>query len=197
MRIKVSRSKNSISYFVIKDIYRDNKRTSKVVESLGNHEEILKRHPGTDPYTWAKEYAKKLTLEEKENNHKIIAKYNPSKQIGLDKQTLFNTGYLFLQSIYHELKLDKVCQEVSQKYGFEYDLNEILSRLLYLRILHPTSKKGTFEHTKDLLEPAHFHSHQIYRALSVIAEQSDFIEEKVYKNSLNVMGRNTQVLYYD
>ncbi|WP_269412169.1 IS1634 family transposase [Lentibacillus daqui] len=197
MRIKVSRSKNSTSYFVIKDIYRNNKRTTKVVESLGNHEEILKKHPGIDPYTWAKEYAKKLTLEEKENNHKIIAKYNPDKQIERDKQTLFNTGYLFLQSIYHELKLDKVCQEISQKYEFEYDLNEILTRLLYLRVLHPTSKKGTFEHAKDLLEPAHFQTHQIYRALNVLEEQSDFIEEKVYKNSLNVVGRNTQVLYYD
>lgn len=197
MRVKVSRSKNSKSYFVIKDIYRGNKRTTKVVESLGNHEEILKRHPGTDPYTWAKAYAKKLTLEEKKNNHKIIAKYSPNKQIALDKQTLFNSGYLFLQSIYHELKLDKICQEISQKYEFEYDLNEILSRLLYLRILNPTSKKGTFEHAKDLLEPAGFQPHQIYRALSVIAEQSDFIEENVYKNSLNVTGRNTQILYYD
>lgn len=197
MRIKVSRSKNSKSYFVIKDIYRGNKRTTKVVEALGNDKEILEKHPGVDPYTWAKEYAKKLTLEEKERNYKIVTKYSPAKQIPLNKQTLFNAGYLFLQSIYHGLKLDKICQKISQEYEFKYDLNEILSRLLYLRILHPTSKKGTFEHSKDLLEPAHFQSHQIYRALGVLAEQSDYIEEMVYKNSLNVVDRNTQILYYD
>src|SRR5690625_4789000 len=197
MRVKRSVSKNSTSYSIIKDIYRNGKKTSKVVEALGNDEDILRKHPGVDPYTWAKEYAKKLTQEEKENSYKIIASYSPTKQIQLNKQTLFNTGYLFLQSIYHELKLDKICQQISQKYEFEYDLNEILSRLLYLRILHPTSKKGTFEHAKDLLEPAHFQSHQIYRALGVLAEQSDFIEEKVYKNSLNVVNRNTQILYYD
>lgn len=197
MRIKVSRSKNSNSYFVIKDIYRNNKRTTKVVESLGNDKDILSKYPDVDPYTWAKEYAKKLTLEEKKNNRRIIAKYNPTKQIERNKQTLFNAGYLFLQSIYHELKLDKVCREITQKYNFEYDLNEILSRLLYLRILHPTSKKGTFEHSKELLEPVTFQSHQIYRALEVLAEQTDFIEEKVYKNSLNVVDRNTKILYYD
>src|SRR5690625_3396945 len=197
MRIKVSRSKNSNSYFVIKDIYRNNKRTTKVVESLGNDKDILSKYPDVDPYTWAKEYAKKLTLEEKKNNRKIIARYNPTKQIERNKQTLFNAGYLFLQSIYHELKLDKICREITQKYNFEYDLNEILSRLLYLRILHPTSKKGTFEHSKELLEPVNFQSHQIYRALEVLAEQSDFIEEKVYKNSLNVVDRNTKILYYD
>lgn len=197
MRVKKSVSDNSTSYSIIKDVYRDGKKTSKVVEALGNDEEILERHPGVNPYTWAKEYAKKLTQEEKESSYKVIARYSPTKQIELNKQTLFNAGYFFLQSIYHELKLDRICRQISQKYKFEYDLNEILSRLLYLRVLHPTSKKGTFEHSKDLLEPAHFQSHQIYRALGVIAEQSDFIEEKIYKNSLNVVGRNTQVLYYD
>lgn len=197
VRVKRSVSKNSTSYSIIKDVYRNGKKTSKVVEALGNDEDILRKHPGVDPYTWAKEYAKKLTQEEKENSYKIIASYSPTKQIQLNKQTLFNTGYLFLQSIYHELKLDKICQQITQKYEFEYDLNEILSRLLYLRILHPTSKRGTFEHAKGLLEPVKFESHQIYRALGVLAEQSDFIEEKVYKNSLNVVNRNTQILYYD
>ncbi len=197
MRIKKSVSNHSTSYSVIKDVYRDGKKTSKIVEALGNDEEILERHPGVDPYTWAKEYAKKLTQEEKANSYKIIARYSPTKQIELNKQTLFNAGYLFLQSIYHELKLDRICRQISEKYEFEYDLNAILSRLLYLRVLHPTSKKGTFEHSKDLLEPGHFQSHQIYRALGVLAEQSDFIEERVYKNSLDVLGRNTQVLYYD
>jgi transposase len=197
VRIKKSVSKNSTSYSVIKDVYRNGKKTSKVIEALGNEEEILEKHPGVDPYTWAKEYAKQLTQEDMKSSHKIIAKFSPSKQIALNRQTLFNAGYLFLQSLYHELKLDTICQKIAQKYEFEYDLNEILSRLLYLRILHPTSKKGTFEHSKDLLEPALFQSHQIYRALGVLAEQSDFIEEMVYKNSLNVVDRNTQILYYD
>lgn len=197
MRVKKSISKNSTSYSIIKDVFRDGRKSSKVVETLGNDEEILERHPGVDPYTWAKEHARKLTQEEKESSYKIIAQYSPFKQIMLNKQTLFNAGYLFLQSIYHELKLDKICQQISQKYDFAYDLNEILSRLLYLRVLHPTSKKGTFEHSKDSLETSHFQSHQIYRALNVLAEQSDLIEEKVYKNSLNVLDRNTQILYYD
>lgn len=197
MRVKKSVSKNSTSYSIIKDVYRNGKKSSKVVEALGNDEEILEKHPGVNPYTWAKEYAKELTQKEKESSQKVIVKYSPTKQITLNKQRQFNTGYLFLQSIYHELKLDTVCQQIFQKYDFEYDLNEILSRLLYLRVLHPTSKKGTFEHAKDLLEPSHFQSHQIYRALGVLAEQSDYIEEMVYKNSLNVVSRNTQILYYD
>src|SRR5690625_4628972 len=140
MRVKRSISKNSTSYSIIKDVYRNGKKTSKVVEALGNDEEILEKHHSVEPYTGAKEYTKELTRKEKENNHKVIAQYSPTQQISLNKQTLFNAGYLFLQAIYHELKLDKISQQISQEYKFEYDLNEILSRLLYLRILHPTSK---------------------------------------------------------
>ncbi|ONK21344.1 hypothetical protein BLX87_22285, partial [Bacillus sp. VT-16-64] len=122
MRIIGSRTKHSKDYFVIIDIYRGNKRTTKVVEALGNDKEILEKHHGVDRYTWAKEYAKKLTLEGKERNYKIVTKYSPAKQIPLNKQTLFNAGYLFLQSIYHGLKLDKICQKISQEYEFKYDL---------------------------------------------------------------------------
>ncbi len=197
MRVKRSVSKNSTSYSIIKDVYRNGKRTSKVVEALGNDEEISKKYPGVDPYTWAKEYAKQLAKEEMEDNRKIIAQYSPVKQLPLNKQVLFNTGYLFLQAIYYELKLDKICEEITSQYKFEYDLNAILSRLLYLRVLHPASKRETFEHAKDLLEPPQFQSHQTYRALGVLAEKSDFIEEEVYKNSLTMVKRNTNILYYD
>src|SRR5690625_5688940 len=103
MRIKVSRSKNSESYYVIKDIYKNKKRTTKVVEALGNREEILKKHPGVDPLEWAKEYAKKMKEEEKQKNAKIIAKYDPNKVISKGKQRSFNISYLFLQSIYYDL----------------------------------------------------------------------------------------------
>ena len=65
MRVKKSVSKNSTSYSIIKDVFRNGKKSSKVVEALGNDEEILVKHPGVDPYTWAKEYAKELTQKEK------------------------------------------------------------------------------------------------------------------------------------
>lgn len=197
MRIKVSRSKNSESYFVIKDIVVDGKRTTKVVEALGNRQSLLEKHPDIDPYEWAKAYAKKLTLEEKEANKKIIAKYDPNKMISKNKQRSFNVGYLFIQSLYYQLQLDKVCKAISKKYHFSFDLNTILSRLVYMRVLDPQSKKGTFDRANDLLEQNHTELQQVYRALDVLANESDYIEETVYKNSLSIVERNQQVLYYD
>jgi transposase len=197
MRIKVSRSKHSESYFVIKDIYKNKKRTTKVVEALGNREDIQRKHPGVDPLEWAQSYAWKLTEEETQKKAKIMVAYDPNKVIPKEAQRSFNVGYLFLQSIYHQLKLDAICQDISRKRGFSFELNTILSRLIYMRVLHPASKKGTFERAHELLEPHSVEAQHIYRALDVLAEESDGIEEAVYKNSLNVVDRNTSILYYD
>lgn len=197
MRIKVSRSKNSESYFVIKDIYKNKKRTTKVVEALGNREDIQRKHPGVDPLEWALSYAQKLKEDEKQKKAKIMLAYDPNKVIPKEAQRSFNVGYLFLQSIYHGLKLDEICHQISRKRDFSFDLNTILSRLIYMRVLHPTSKKGTFERAHELLEPHSIEAQHIYRALDVLAEESAGIEEAVYKNSLNVVDRNTSILYYD
>ena len=37
----------------------------------------------------------------------------------------------------------------------------------------------------------------VYRALGVIAQESDLIQSELYKNSLKVADRNTHILYYD
>lgn len=198
MRIKKNISKNSISYSVIESFRDKNGRsTTRVVESLGNEEEIRKAHPGVDPEEWAKEYARKLTEEKKKENSKLLAKYDPAKQIPLDEQRSFNISYLFLQKIYYELKLDKIAHSIQEKSQFSFDLNEILSRLLYMRILHPSSKKRTFEEAEELLEPHTTEIQHIYRALDVLAKHSNSIQEKVYKNSTKIIERQTQILYYD
>lgn len=197
MRIKTSKSKNSISYYVIKDITRNGKRTTKVVEALGNHEEILEKHPGVDPMEWAKEYAKQLTLEEKDKNKKISVQFNPKKKINAQEQNLFNVGYLFLQSIFNELNMDKLSKRIATQHQFKYDLGDILSRLIYTRILSPSSKKSTFDFAKTLLEQPNFELHHIYRSLEVLSEHSNEIQEEVYKQSKKMISRDTNILYYD
>lgn len=76
-------------------------------------------------------------------------------------------------------------------------MNSILSRLIYGRIIYPSSKLKTLELSKNFLEQPNFELHDIYRALEVIANESDFIQSELYKNSLNFMKRNDRILYYD
>lgn len=197
MRVKITESKNAKNFYIIKSIRINGKNTSKIVEKLGTLDEVKIKAKGMDPYEWAKKRAKELTENEKKENHKIMIKLAPNKQIKTDEQRTYNGGYLFLQKIYHELGLNQICLEITNKYNFKYDFNDILSRLVYSRILFPASKKATFEISKKYFEQPKFQLHQIYRALEVLYKESDFIQAELYKNSLNIIKRNDKILYYD
>lgn len=199
MRLNVTKSKNSASLYVIKSIYNSKTQSnySKIVEKLGTETELREKLNGADPYEWAKEYIKKLNKEEKEQSRKILVPFEQSKIISKDEKRSFNGGYLFLQKIYHELGLHKICKEISKKHKFDFDLDSILSRLIYGRVIFPASKLATCELSKKFIEQPNFELHQIYRALEVLAMETDFIQSSLYENSLKVSKRNTGVLFYD
>ena len=197
MKLLVSKSKNSASLYVQKAFRENGVSTSKIVEKLGTEEELRAKLNGRDPYEWAKEYIGELNRKEKEQNRKVIVEFSQSKQIPFGEQVLFNGGYLFLQCIYYELKLDKICEQIQENYKITYSLNAILSRLIYGRILYPASKRATHELSSRLLEPPDFELQHTYRALQVIAREHELIQASLYKNSLKVYPRNTKILFYD
>lgn len=197
MRIKKTISKNFEFYYIIKDVNRNGKRTTKIVEKLGKIDDIKKRANNQDPMIWLTNYVNDLTLKEKEGTREIIKSYSPTKIINKDNQNSFNGGYLFLQKIYYDLKINNICKDITDRHQFKYDLNSILSNLLYSRIIYPSSKLKTLESSKKYLEQPNFQYNDILRALEVIAEEFDFIQSELYKNSSKYLERNNKVLYYD
>ena len=93
--------------------------------------------------------------------------------------------------------MDSICRKIKSRHKFEYDLNAILSDLVYTRVLEPSSKKSSFQAAKQFLEPPTYELHDVYRALSVLAKEMDFIQAEVYKNSFFLGNRNDRILYYD
>lgn len=197
MRLQVVKSKNAASLYVVKSIFENGKRSSKVVEKLGTFAELQKKLDGDDPIEWGKKYVDQLNKKEKEQKLEVLVKYSPTKQILINEQRSFNGGYLFLQHIYHELGLPKICKTISNNYKFNFNLDSILSRLIYGRIIFPASKLATNDLSKEFIEQPNFELKHIYRALEVISKESDFIQSELYNNSLNVYNRKKSILYYD
>ena len=173
MRLKTTHSKNAVHYSVIKDCHVSGKKTTMVVENLGNIQKVQERAGDADPQKWMKEYIDNLNKQDKEENQIVLVSLNPKKIIPKNNQVRFNAGYLFLQDIYYKLGFPNICKVISRKHRFTYDLNNILSRLIYCRILYPSSKLATFTFAKRLLEQPNFILQHIYRSLDVIAEESD------------------------
>ena len=197
MRINKTKSKNNVHYSIIQDIIKNGKRTTKVYENIGNYEKLKIRASNEDPLVWLNNYVKELNEKLKEDSLPIIIQKNPNRIIDKNVQVSFNVGYLFLQDIYYKLKLNNICNTITDKYQFKFDLNDILSKLIYSRILFPASKLKTLELSKKFFEQPNFDYQHIERALPILCKENDFIQSELYKNSKNYMTRNNRILYYD
>jgi len=197
MRVRITNTKNTQQYAIIQDITKNGKRTTKVYENIGNFEKLKLRAGDEDPLVWLKNYVAKLNKQHKKDSLPVIIQKNPNKIIEKNVQNCFNVGYLFLQDIYYKLKLNEICETITEKYQFKYDLNDILSKLVYSRIIYPASKLKTLELSKKFLEQPNFNYQHIERALPVLCENMDFIQSQLYKNSCKYMRRNNKILYYD
>ena len=202
MRVTTSKSKNAESFYISKGYVNDKGvSTSVIVRKLGTLKELLPEHGPTrdDVMAWAKEEARLETLKYKQEqeNKQIQITFHADRQLDYDKQTFFRGGYLFLQSIYYQLQLNKVCRKLKSKYKFKYDINAILSDLIYARILEPSSKRSSYKVASEFLERPSYELHDVYRALDVLGKECDLIQSEVYKNSHFLGNRNDKVLYYD
>ncbi|MEG2707440.1 MAG: IS1634 family transposase, partial [Erysipelotrichaceae bacterium] len=198
MKLNFSRSKNSCTLYVQKS-YRDKdgRSTTKTIECLGSLDDIKAKHGCADPLEWAQAYVRELTLQEKLGKRKVKVEYAPSKLLEKEGRRSFNGGYLFIQHLYNQLGLPNICEEISSRHKFEYDLNEILSRLIYTRILYPGSKASSFQDSGRFIEQPKFKLENIYRSLSVLSSEADYIQAQLFKNSKEVINRKTGVIFYD
>ena len=196
MRLNVRTRDNYKYYTIIKDYTTlDGKRTTKTFEKLGNQKQVEKRFGKNDTLNKIKEYINELNLESKEEL--ICKEFNPNKKINYNDKKRFNIGYLFLDKIYNDLNIKSICNYIEDKYKFEFDLNEILSYLVFARVIYPSSKLETFKQCQNFIKSPTFKLHDEYRALNYLASNIDYIQEKIYENSKKVLKRNSKVIYYD
>lgn len=202
MKVVTSKSKNAESFYISKSYINDKgASTSVIIRKLGTLNDLLKKHGPTrdDVMRWAREEARIETQKYKEERESktIQITFHANRQMDYDKQKFFRGGYLFLQSIYYSLQLHKTCRKLKSKYKFQYDINAILSDLIYSRVLEPASKRSSFQVASEFLEKPSYELHDIYRALDILGNECDFIQSEVYKNSNFLSARNDKVLYYD
>ena len=202
MRVITSKSKNAESFYISKGFINDKGvSTSVIVRKLGTLKDLLPEHGPTrdDVMVWAKEEARLETLKYKQDqqNKSVQITFHADRQLDFDKQAFFRGGYLFAQTIYYQLQIHKVCRKLKAKYKFQYDINAILSDLIYARILEPSSKRSSFKAASEFLEKPSYKLHDVYRALDVLGTECDLIQSEVYKNSHFLGTRNDKILYYD
>lgn len=197
MRLGLSKSKNTINYYIIKDYTKNGKRSTKHIHRIGNLEEVKMLAGSNDYKEWLDDYVKKYNEEHLDKREEIIIKKQLGKRIPKNNKYLFNIGHLFLEDIYYDIKLNEISDMIAEKYNFKFDLNNILSYLIYGRIIYPSSKLKTHQLSKKFLNCPELMLHHIYRGLTYLNKEMNYIQEKLFENSLNTLDRNSRIIYFD
>ena len=177
MYIAITGSKNNKDVYIYQSFRKeDGKSSSRIYKKLGKYNVLLEQFNGDDEklMAWTKSEAAKETKLYNEHTGKVTVEFSQAACIPMNEERSFHAGY-----------------------QFKYDLHAILTDLVYARVLSPSSKLSSYNFCKTLLEPPKYEIQDVYRALSVIAEESDFIQSELYKNSNFIHPRNQKILYYD
>ena len=196
MRLRVKKDNGIERLYIEKSVrINANKVTTQNIEKLGRLDELMESMnlSREEVIAWAKNRVDELN----KSDSPVLLSLSPSSIIDQNRQRSFRAGYLFLQSIYYSMKMKNVFRNIEKRHKYKYDLDAITSDLVYARVLEPTSKRASYEVSKTFLEQPTYEEHDIYRGLSILAEEMDYIEAEVYKNSNFVIKRNNKVLYYD
>ena len=201
MRVTTTKSKFSESFYInYAYIDKNGKSTSKIFKKLGTLNE-LKEKLGTDDrdevMKWAREQARIATEQHKAESETVLVPLSPKILINLNERRSFNCGYLFLQKICSDLRIDNICRNIKGRHKFKYDIQAIITDLVYARILNPSSKKSSYSYCQSLLEMPKYSLDNVYDALQILADESDYIQCDLYRNSNFLHARNKSVLYYD
>jgi len=200
MRLRSNTNKGHKYYAIVEDYRKNGKRTTRILDKIGNENKViqLSEKDNLTINEWLSNY-----FENYKNNHtdnestELLIKKNTNILIPLNKNCTFNVGYLFLENIYYSLKIDKIVKQISNKYKFQFDLNSVLSNLVFSRIIYPSSKLKTYELCKNFIETPKHNLENIYRGLSYLNKDLDYIQKEIYKNSKSIIDRNTRLIYFD
>lgn len=199
MRLSITKNKSNTTYCIIKDYTNlQGKRSTFIYEALGNDNDLQKRFGKVNTLDKVKEYIDSLNKMIKDGKElPVHLTLDPNKQIEKNENRNFFSGHLFLRKIYYELGIDKICENIKNKYRFTFDINSIVECLVFARIIWPSSKLSTYEQSKKFVGNYNFELQHVYRTLSYLANELGEIQKELFDNSNKVIDRNYKVIYYD
>lgn len=196
-KLTVTKSLNARCFY-IQTSYRkkDGKISTKTVRKLGSEAKIKELYGVDDAMEWAKAELAKMRQEEAEGKTGVLVELSPEKLID-SSERIFNGGDIFIEKVCSQLGLKDICAQVKSRHNFKFDLWEYMMRMVNSRILHPGSKLSDFIKGTRFIEDRKLRLENFYRSLDVIASDINDLQGAIYRHTLESIGRQTGVIYYD
>lgn len=200
MKLNYDKKSKNPTYFIQMGIRNGSKTTTKNIKRIGRHLDLLAITP--DPLAYAQEQVDAFNKEYGEGKVEISYSVDFSEKLAytgntVSKSATKNIGYFILQQIYHDLRIAEFFEPIQESSKATYDFDTVNRFLTHARILDPRSKLGTFDRLDTYYEEPDFEYHHILRFLDVLDGHYDGYIEHLFRNSGNVVKRDTSVCYFD
>ena len=177
-------------YLQIYDRYWDPDKKQaryKSIEAIG-YVEDLKSDDISDPVAYYKEYVNSLNELNKDENRPRAFNENVEK----------NVGYFLLYSLLEQLQVKEDIDILASVKNFQFSIYDMLSQLIYARIIYPCSKSKTVSTIfPKLYEYAKISEDQIYDGLSFVGENYKKYIELFNHHYASFYKRDYDHLYFD
>ena len=200
MKLYYDKRLSDPTYYAQQGIRNGKKTTTRNVRNFGKHSELLKITD--DPLAYVKGEIEKMNEEYRAGRYKVEITCDFNERVKKTERessqsTAVNVGYFFLQYIMGQLKLKDFFTEITAERKMTYDCYDVHRFLTYARILDPRSKYGTWDRLESYYEKPDIAYQHIIRFLDVLEEHSDEYLTWLYRQSGNVVKRETSIMYYD
>lgn len=194
MIIKLVKAQNSerIRVYLVEG-YRDGKKVKqRIVKKYGALQDLQKADP--DILEKLREEARQMTEEKKKDLIPLMINLNQENR---HSSNPVNIGCVYLSKLLDSLNLGRLFESIQKKEPKEYDLYEALKLLTIMRILHPGSKRRTFQKKEELYLKFELSLDDLYRSLGYLERHRMEITRYLDKEMVERHGREKTLVYYD
>lgn len=192
--LKQSKFKNGKNYLSIIYAYKvDGKVIQQTIRKIGFEDDLKDSYE--DVVTHFKQVAKKLNEEALDGRYtNLRLDLNETAQKSDDD--IKNLGYSALKLVYDEIKINDFLKSKQASTKLHYKLNDVLSLLVFSRILNPNSKY------KTVLENPFFQDYNVsyknmMQSLIKFNKFKDELQFHIWENTAELYKRDTSKTYYD
>jgi hypothetical protein len=150
----------------------------------------------SDPISHFRDEVDRMNESQKAQG-KMTLEIDMNEELPADIHARYNLGYAAILKIYHGLELDRFFNNKARHEAFEYNTDSIMKLLAITRILHPSSKKSSYDYRKTYFERFDFELHDVYRALSHFSKIGTDCQKHISDQILTKFGRDTSLMYFD
>ncbi|MDR3185282.1 MAG: IS1634 family transposase, partial [Christensenellaceae bacterium] len=187
--LKKSKQNGKLYLAICESFYEPEKKATahKCYKSLGNTDSLIKNGI-SDPIAHFQKEVDKLNSERRLAKVEQVSNESPLQYL----------GYFPFVAILEKLNVKKYIDFFKLTTDFQFDLFELLSSLIYARIIYPCSKHKTFhEVINRMCTPYDYSYDQLLNGLSFLGNTYEKIIEIFTRALKNKYGINTEKTYFD